>query len=483
MSIILVPGIQMTNSTTSTDLVLLTGASGYVGARLLPLLAARGARVRCLARDPGALAPAGPGIEVCRGDLLAPPTLPAAMQGVHTAYYLVHSMGAPGDFAATDRAAARNFGDAAKASGVRRIIYLGGLGEPGEDLSPHLRSRQEVGDVLRESGVEVIEFRASIVIGSGSLSFEMIRSLVERLPVMVTPRWVRTPAQPIAVADLLRYLAGALDLPPGGPRIFEVGGADPASYGGIMREYAAQRGLRRAMIPVPVLTPRLSGLWLGLVTPFYARVGRHLVDSLRNPTVVRDDGARRAFSFEPMGMRAAIAAALADDRASAPGRGSGGASRPATWLSDERRIRVAVEPLRAFGPIRRIGGPNGYYYGNWLWRLRGWLDAACGGVGLRPGRREPDRLSVGDPVDFWRVEEYEEGRLLRLAAEMKLPGRAWLEYEVSEEGGGAVIRQTALFDPRGLAGLAYWFALYPVHQFVFAGMLRGIARESERSAT
>lgn len=477
-------------------LVLLTGATGYVGGRLLPVLRAAGERVRCLARNPEFLRHrVDADTQVMRGDVLDPPTLVSALRGVDVAYYLVHSMGTAGDaFEESDRRAAESFGAAARAAGVRRIVYLGGLGEPDADLSPHLRSRHEVGDVLRASGVPVIELRASIVIGSGSLSFEMIRALVERLPVMVTPRWVALPAQPIAITDVLAYLLEARDLPGDASAIYEIGGADRVSYGDIMREYARQRGLRRLMIPVPFLTPHLSSLWLGLVTPLYARVGRKLIDSIRHATVVRDEAARAAFAVRPQGIRDAIAAALRnEDQAIAATRWSDalsaageprdfGGVRFGNRLVDSRSIDVEAPPELAFLPIRRLGGSVGYYYADWLWRVRGWLDLLVGGVGLRRGRRDPDGIAVGDTIDFWRVVAFEPDRRLLLAAEMKLPGRAWLEYEVTARPGGAAIRQTAIFDPIGLAGLAYWYGIYPLHGFVFAGTLAGIAEIAEDEA-
>jgi uncharacterized protein YbjT (DUF2867 family) len=416
------------------------------------------------------------------------------MQGVHTAYYLIHSLGTKQDFEQDDRQAAANFASAARAAGVRRIIYLGGLGNPEHALSPHLRSRQETGHVLRSCGIPVIELRASIIIGSGSLSFEMIRALTERLPVMICPRWVSTPAQPIAIEDVLDYLLAALNLPEGDSRVFEIGGPDQVSYGDIMREYARQRGLGRLMISVPLLTPYLSSLWLGLVTPVYARVGRKLVESLRNPTVISDPSARDMFPLRPRPLREAIQRAMAnEDREMAATRwsdalSSGGPMRSwggvrfGTRIVDSRTAEVEVPPEAAFAPIQRIGGATGWYYGNILWKLRGWLDLLVGGVGLRRGRRDPLELQVGDAVDFWRVEAIELGRRLRLAAEMKLPGRAWLEFEVTPTTNGSTVRQTAIFDPVGLGGLAYWYALYPVHRLVFAGMLRGIVRAAVHEA-
>jgi len=470
--------------------ILVTGATGYVGGRLVGALERAGHRVRCLARRPETLrGRVGAGTEVVRGDCLQPASLGPALTGVHTAYYLVHSMGASRDFAALDRAAARQFGRAAREAGVRRIIYLGGLGEPDDDLSLHLKSRQETGDILRESGVPVVEFRASIVIGSGSLSFEMVRALVERLPVLICPKWVAVSAQPIGIEDVISYLAAALELSEDTSGVFPIGGPDVVSYGDIMREYARQRGLRRWFVAVPVLTPWLSSLWLGLVTPLYARVGRKLIDSLRNPTVVRDDSAERTFHIRPRSLREAMARAVSvedteqaatrwSDALSAGGvRAAGwGGARPGTRIIDSRAVTVDVAPSVAFAPVRRIGGAQGWYCGNAVWRLRGFLDLLVGGIGMRRGRRDPEVPHPGDALDFWRVEAYEPDRLLRLAAEMKVPGRAWLQFEVTpKSGGGSEIRQTAIFDPAGLAGLLYWYALYPLHAVIFRGMLAGIA--------
>jgi uncharacterized protein YbjT (DUF2867 family) len=432
------------------------------------------------------------------GDVLRPETLVPALQGVHTAYYMVHSMGGDGseDFETRDRLGAENFGRAARAAAVRRIVYLGGLGDENGELSPHLRSRHEVGRALRDSGVPVIEFRASIVIGSGSLSFEMLRALVERLPMMVTPRWVHVRAQPIAIDDLLAYLEAAMDLETEESRIYEIGGAELVSYGELMNEYARQRQLRRLMIPVPVLTPRLSSLWLGLVTPLYARVGRALIESICHETVVRDDRAHRDFAVEPMGAKEAIAKALAnEDREFAETRWSDeissastdpglfaayGGIRRGRRLVDSRQRELGVSPSEAFAPIRRIGGRTGWYAHDWLWRLRGFIDLLIGGDGVRRGRRDPEELCVGDALDWWRVEEYEPDHLLRLRAEMRLPGRAWLQFEVEPTTGGSTIRQTVIFDPTGLAGLFYWYGIYLLHAAVFRGMVTGIARAARR---
>ena len=477
----------------SQSRILLTGATGYVGGRLLPALLARGEQVRCFARRPEAIQPR-PGLEVVAGDALDGSAVRRALEGVDVAYYLIHAMGSPDGFEQLDRRTALIFAEAAREAGVGRLVYLGGLGE-GSQLSPHLSSRQEVGLVLASTGVAMIEFRASIVIGSGSLSFELVRSLTERLPVMITPRWVRTRAQPIAIEDVVSYLVAALDVEPAGHEVFEIGGADIATHGELMGEYARQRGLRRLLIPVPFLTPRLSSLWLGLVTPVYARVGRKLIESLPNETVVRDPSALERFRIRPRGYREAIARALVnEDREFAETRWSDALSAGQRTsraprghargrLVDSRTRDVPVAPAQAFAPVRRIGGRTGWYYADTLWRLRGFVDLLAGGVGLRRGRNDPELPTVGAALDFWRVEAYEPDRLLRLRAEMRLPGRAWLQFEVDGDEQGSRIHQTAIFDPIGVAGLLYWFALLPLHRLVFAGTLAGIAQEATPAPT
>jgi len=485
--------LEMPSSPSNSRLILLTGASGYIGGRLLTALERAEWRIRCLARHPGYLqSRIGPNTEIVKGDCLDLPSLAPAMDGVRTAYYLVHSMGSPGKFEEEDRQAAQNFADAARAAGVHRIIYLGGLGDGDQQLSAHLRSRQEVADILRSSKIPTVELRASIVIGSGSLSFEMIRALVQRLPVMICPRWVAVKTQPIAIEDVIAYLVQSAELPEGAEAVYEIGGTDQVSYGEIMQEYARQSNLKRWLISVPVLTPRLSSLWLGLVTPVYARIGRKLVDSLRNPTLVRDRSALTVFTVKPKSVREAIERALRnEDQAFAQTRwsdalSSSGATRQwggalfGTRLVDSRTVEVSVPPAQAFTPIRRIGGATGWYFAGSLWWLRGFLDLLFGGAGLRRGRRNPDLLSPGDTLDFWRVESFEPDRSLRLEAQMKVPGRAWLQFEVEPTAKGSIIRQTAIFDPAGLAGLAYWYSLFPIHKWIFAGMLRRIAIGAQR---
>jgi len=486
----------MRENTFKNKLIMLTGATGYVGGRLLQMLEQHGYRVRCMARRPENLVPrVGPSTQVVKGDVLDLVSLQSALKGVSVAYYLVHSMSSEGSFEENDRKAAHNFGKIAKAAGVERIIYLGGLGNDDDDLSPHLRSRQEVGKILRQSGVPLLEFRASIVIGSGSLSFQLIRSLVERLPIMITPKWVQVSAQPIAIEDLIEYLEAALFVPDSGCRVYEIGGADQVSYADIMRIYGSCRNIGVRMIPVPFLSPYISSLWLGLITPLYSRIGRKLIQSIVHPTVVCDESALKVFNIQPMGVDDAIRRAIDnEDKEFAETRWSDSLSssgKMRSWfgvsfgsrLVDSRTVEVNMPPKAIFKPIQRIGGNTGWYAWNWLWQLRGFLDLLVGGVGMRRGRAHFETLRIGDTVDFWRVEEHDPNHLLRLVAEMKLPGRAWLEFEVVGDDFSSTIRQTAIFDPVGLLGLIYWYALYPLHQLVFAGMLRGIADKALSSNT
>jgi len=398
-------------------------------------------------------------------------------------------MGSGANFEADEHKAASNFAFAARQAGVRRIIYLGGLAQGGE-LSAHMRSRAETGNTLRSSGVQLIELQASIVIGSGSASFEMIRALVERLPVMVTPRWVNTLAQPIAIEDVIDYLATSARLPFAGNRTFEIGGRDITSYVGIMREYARQRQLRRWIIRVPILSLSLSSRWLTLITPIYASIGRRLIESVRNPSVVKNPEALKAFVIRPMGITRAIERALRnEDRDLAETRWSDAgaqgarpnidAETPNHLLTNTQTVRVPVPLAQAFAPIRRIGGRTGWYYGNRLWRIRGLIDLMMGGVGMRRGRPDPETPFPGTTLDFWRVEAYESGRRLRLSAEMNVPGRAWLEFRADPDGVSTVLTQFAQFEPRGLPGILYWYLLSPIHELLFRGMLRRIAAAAQ----
>jgi uncharacterized protein YbjT (DUF2867 family) len=484
-------------SSPTRDRVLVTGATGYIGGRLVPRLLAEGYPVVCLARDPGQLAQRHwAGAEIAPGDLLDERSLEVPLRGVDTAYYLIHSMnGGEAEFAERDRRAAAGFAAAARRAGVRHIIYLGGLGVP--PLSAHLASRQETGRILRASGIPVTEFRAAVIVGSGSTSFELIRYLVERLPMMICPRWVNTPCQPIAVDDVLRYLAGCPAVPEAHGRILEIGGRDILTYREMMLEYAAARGLRRRLLNVPLLTPRLSSYWCDLVTPIPASIARPLIEGLRTEVTVRDPSARKLFDFEPLAYREALARAL--DRAkdgpetvwcsslasvearTVPPRQLGSSEG---MIREHRSASVEAAAEDVFAVISGLGGKRGWLYADALWRLRGAADRLLGGVGLRRGRRHPDQLRVGDPLDFWRVETVTAPCRLLLRAEMKLPGRAWLQWTIEPLGiGRSTLIQTALFEPQGLAGLAYWYALYPFHALIFRGMLRAVARRAARAGS
>jgi uncharacterized protein YbjT (DUF2867 family) len=472
---------------------LVIGASGYVGGRLAARLTVEGHALRIASRDSLALAERFPGAQTVRLDLLDPRTLPPALDGVHTAYYLAHSMAAgERGFAARDLAAARAFGRAAQDAGVRHIVYLGGLGDPASDLSPHLASRQAVGRELAAHGIPVTELRAAVIIGSGSASFEILRNLVEHLPIMITPRWVRTRCQPIAIADVLDLLVAAAAHPEH-HGVVEVGGADVLSYAEMMATYARIRGMRRIMIPVPVLTPRLSSYWVSLVTPVPASIARPLIEGLRNEVVVRDPGPAARLGVRPMGFEEAVREAVDRstttalestwfDSLGAPGRPTfdEGRSREGMMV-DRRRERVPTSAARMFEVVEAVGGADGWPYARALWRLRGALDRLVGGPGMRLGRRDPRRLRVGDALDFWRVEAVRRPELLRLRAEMRLPGRAWLQFEVRPQGESCELVQTAFFEPRGLSGLAYWYLLYPAHVLVFRGTLRRLAGRALRA--
>ncbi|GGK87350.1 NAD(P)-dependent oxidoreductase [Planomonospora parontospora subsp. parontospora] len=481
---------------------LVTGATGYIGGRLVPELLAAGHDVRCMAREPGRLRdqPWAERVETARADAADAEATRAALDGVDVAYYLIHTMGAGRDFAAADRRAAETFAACAERAGVRRIVYLGGLA-PDEDLSPHMSSRAEVGEIFLRSGVPAVVLRAAVIIGSGSASFEMLRHLTERLPVMTTPRWVRTRTQPVAIRDVLRYLVGWAGVAEEVNRSFDVGGPDVLSYAGMMRGYAEVAGLpRRVIIPVPLLSPALSSHWVGLVTPVPAVLARPLVESLRNEAVCREHDIAAYLPDPPQGLvpfREAVALALRRIReaevatrwssASTPGAPSDPLPTDPDWAggtlyTDRRARRVDAPPQALWEVIESIGGENGWYSLPAAWRLRGLMDRLAGGVGLRRGRRDPRRLRVGDAVDFWRVEEVEPGWLLRLRAEMRLPGLAWLELSVHRSGGRTVYGQRALFHPHGLAGHLYWWAVSPFHSLIFGRMPRNVAGAAERGA-
>ncbi|MFD5109471.1 SDR family oxidoreductase [Streptomyces cinereoruber] len=490
-----------------SGLCLVTGAGGYIGGRLVPELLDTGRSVRCLARTPANLRdyPWADRVEVVKGDVTDAATLRPAFEGVEVAYYLVHSLGSGHDFEETDRRAARTFAEEARAAGVRRIVYLGGLtpqGVPERELSPHLRSRAEVGRILLDSGVPTTVLRAAVVIGSGSASFEMLRYLTERLPVMLTPSWVRTHVQPIAVRDVLRYLVGSADMPPDVSRAFDVGGPDVLTYRDMMIEYAAVAGLpKRLIVSVPMLTPGLSSHWIGLVTPVPAGLARPLAESLRYEVVCAEHDIAEYVpdppgSPIPFGRALTLALQRIQEAkvttrwssASLPGAPSDPLPTDPDWAggslyTDERERTVDAPPETLWKVVEGIGGENGWYSFPVAWAVRGWLDRLVGGVGLRRGRRDAQRLRVGDALDFWRVEEIERGSLLRLRAEMRLPGLAWLEMRSErDEEGRTRYRQRALFHPRGLAGQLYWWSVAPFHAVVFGGMARKIARTAERAA-
>ncbi len=474
--------------------VLVTGATGYIGGRLVGRLLDEGHSVRCLARNPGKLAqdPWIDRVEVVQGDVLDIATLAPALEGIDFAYYLIHSMGDTAEFAEVDRNAAENFTKAAEAAGVRRIVYLGGVGDSGEELSSHLSSRQEVGEILASGTTPVTELRAAVIIGSGSVSFEMVRYLTEVLPVMTTPRWVRSRCQPIAIRDVLALLLRVLDDPEPVNRTWEIGGPEVLTYEDMMQIYASVAGLpKRMIIPVPVLSPGLSSLWIGLVTPLPVKIARPLMESLRHDAVVTDDSIHEYFPYEPISYRQAVELALQrheDRHVTTRWSDTAGPAAPSPtdpeWaggalLEDERIVRTTADKVDLFWAFTRIGGAVGYYGYSWAWWLRGLVDQVVGGVGLRRGRRHPEELRPGEALDFWRVKAVERNERLLLEAEMKLPGRAWLEWVVEDEPGDQRLRQTAYFAPLGLWGRVYWYLLWPAHAFVFPNMVRRIVETAE----
>jgi uncharacterized protein YbjT (DUF2867 family) len=486
---------------------LITGATGYIGGRLAPRLLDEDGdgSVRCLVRDPAKLrdVPWASRAEVVRGDLLDADSVRRACEGVDVVYFLVHSL-VEDDFAAIDRRAAEIVAEAARDAGVRRIVYLGGL-HPDGPLSTHLASRREVGEILMASGVPTAVLQAAVVIGSGSASFEMLRYLTERLPVMVTPRWVGSRIQPIAVRDVLRYLIGAARLPDDVNRTFDIGGPDVLTYREMMSRYAAVAQLpKRRVLPVPVLTPRLSAHWVNVVTPVPKAIAKPLIDSLVHEVVCREQDILEYVPDPPegrIGYDRAVALALTKIGAGdvetrwSDAAGPGAAADPlptdpqwagGTVYLDVREQDCRADPEALWSVVTGIGGERGWYSFPLAWSVRGWLDRIVGGVGLRRGRRDPNRLHTGDALDWWRVERLDDGtgeRLLRLRAEMKVPGRAWLEMTVAPQGSGSCYGQRAVFLPRGLAGHLYWWAVAPFHGLVFGGMVRNITRTAERGPT
>ena len=476
--------------------MLVAGATGYIGGRLVKRLSTRGEWIRCVARDLGQVDPRRwPGVEIVEGDLADEGAARKALDGIDVAYYLVHSMVSGETYPERDRRIAQLFANAAADAGVRRIIYLGGLGNPAGRLSDHLASRQEVGRILAASGVRVIELRAAVVVGSGSVSFEMIRYLTERLPIMITPRWVERHCQPIGVRNVLEYLIEALDHPDA-EGIYEIGGPEVLTYKQMMIEYAHIRGLRRVILAFPVPHPEWSSRFIDLVTPIPHSIVQPLVASMHHDIVVRDDRALKEFAVSPMGYRAALELALArvaSDEVETTWASSlasfGGELAQSRQLAvhegmlfERHRTLCSARAEKVFDVVCALGGDDGWPAGNALWQIRGIIDRLFGGVGMRRGRRHPRQLRLGEPLDFWRVEALEPPHLLRLRAEMKLPGIAWLQFEILPDASGSRIEQTAFFDPHGVSGYLYWYAFKPFHRFIFPGLLRAIQERAQSSA-
>ena len=487
----------------SAPRALVLGGTGYIGGRLVPRLREAGYRVRVLARDADRLAafPWGDQVEVVTGAAQDPEAMREAAEDVDVLYYLVHSMAAGPGFDRTDLQAAQTVAAAAATASIGRIVYLGGLHPAGGDLSPHLRSRVAVGEEFLHSGVPTLVLQAGVVIGSGSASFEMVRHLTEVLPYMPAPRWVRNRIQPIAVRDVLHYLLGAARVDADVNRAVDIGGPDVLRYGQMMNGYAAEAGLpQRAIASLPVFTPGLASHWVNLVTPIPRAIARPLVASLQNECVM-DDRAVDDLIPPPAGgltpyrraVRFALGRVEADDvetswqDAEVLGAPSDPLPSDPDWAgrtayTDERSAVTTADPQRLWGVISGIGGDNGWYSTPLLWAVRGWMDKLAGGVGLARGRRSRSRVAPGDVIDFWRVETVEEGSMLRLRAEMKVPGQAWLELRSTPDDDGSRYDQRAVFFPRGLAGRLYWLAVLPFHGFVFRGMANRITATAEAEA-
>jgi len=481
--------------------IFVAGASGYVGGRLVPRLLEAGYRVRALARSPEKLRNRRwgrhPELEIVRGDILDYPSLLRGVEGCRAAYYLVHSMNpSVDDFSHTDRLAAMHMTKAASTANLRQIIYLGGLGEQGSGLSHHLESRSEVGQILQLGSVPVTILRAAMIIGSGSASFEILRYLVDRLPVILTPRWVNTPCQPIGIRNVLHYLIGCLECPDTLGETFDIGQPEIVDYHKLMDIYAEEAGLRkRRIIPLPILTPRLSSYWIHLLTPIPAALARPLTEGLRNPVICHDNRIADLLPQELFDCRLAIRLALEriKEHYVESSWTDSGQIHPAEWnvhgdpdwaggkiFTDSRRVIIDAKAVEIWPALVSIGGEVGWYYANWLWRLRGMIDRLFGGVGLSRGRRDLREICPGDALDFWRVIDVERPKHLLLNAEMKLPGEAVLFFKLLQRDDGRTeLRQIARFLPRGLLGLAYWYGVTPFHGYVFDGMLRGIAKAAK----
>lgn len=478
--------------------ILVTGATGYIGGRLITRLIEKEYNVTCLVRDKSRVSGRWPKAKIVEGDIHKFDSITESLKNIDIAYYLIHSMSAgEHDFEKMDEKAAENFSYKAKAAGVKRIIYLGGLGSDKEKLSPHLRSRQTTGEKLRSSGISVTEFRAGMIVGSGSLSFEMVRYLTERVPIMICPKWVSTKTQPIAIRDVLRYLIDSIEKPESENKILEIGSPDILTYADLMKIYAEIRGLKRYMIYVPLLTPRLSSYWVDLVTPLPSSIARPLIEGLKNESICRNEEARKLFDFKPITYKESVTLALQrEKRGDLETIWSGALSSINSsnvinldllhreGMIIEKRERVINAPAhKVYEIASKLGGKNGWY-ANFLWRTRGVIDRIFGGVGMRRGRRDTEKLIVGDPLDFWRVEAVDTDKLIRLRAEMKLPGKAWLQFSLRQiDPGKSILTQTAFFEPKGLPGVIYWYSIYFVHKLIFNGMINDIKVKSESKST
>ena len=479
----------------SPKLILVTGATGYVGGRLVPRLLEAGHRVRVLARDPERLKGRSwlDKVEVVGGDALSLETLNAALRDVSIIYYLIHGRQGNRDDAERDMQVARNFAHAAEEMGIERIIYLGELVDPTSDLSPYLRARHETGYILRYGGVPVTEFRAGMIVGSGSVLFEMIRYLGEREPLFLCPAWFFSQAQPIAIRDVLFYLIGALDSPESVGRLIEIGGPTRLTYAEMLLAYAKERGLKRYLIRLPVNTPRLSSYWVHMVTPLHWRLVLPLIEGLRAKLIVRDETAKKLFpKIKPIDFHTAVHLALGriqrDDVETSWSDALvtvAGDIKPYKFRVEDgmyietRQALLEIDPEAVYRSYMGIGGERGWMYMDWAWGMRGWMDKAVGGVGLRRGRRHPDEVHAGESLDFWRVEEVEPNRLLRLRAEMKLPGKAWLEFKSEPQDGKTLFTVNAYFAPHGLFGFLYWYAMWIPHRFIFDGLTNQIASRAK----
>ena len=470
--------------------ILVLGATGYVGGRLVPRLLKQGREVRCLVRSPAKVEGKNwPGADIRQGDVMDKESLVAAMEGIDLVYYMVHLMtGDSSGLVEKEEQAARNTIEAAEQAGVKRIIYLGALGKNATGKSKHLVSRHATGRILGGGSVPLTELCAGVIIGAGSASFEVIHHLVNKLPVMITPRWVKEETQTIGIADTLRYLMEAADNPETVGRSFDVGCPEIITYKEMMLAVARELKLKRVMIPVPVLTPKLSSYWLNLITPIPVSLARSIIESVSSRTVCENHDALEVFSFQPQSYYEVVRQALAPlkDQGYIETHWTGASGTSVEFLSettnlkeDRREETIPAPPERVFQVIKTIGGKNGWYFANSLWRLRGFIDKRLGGVGLSRGRRDPEELFTGEALDFFRVEDIRENERLLLKAEMKTGGKAWLEFALTpSENGGTRLRQTAYYYPHGLIGFLYWYSVYPLHAYVFNGMLKAIAANS-----